>query len=227
MIINQQYNLTELYSLLRRRFGHQGWWPGESKLEIVVGAILTQQTNWNNVEKALSRMKESDLLKLENIAAADPEIEKTIIPTGFYRQKSKRLVRMAQWILENHGNLDNFLGQPFETLREQLLFMEGIGPETADSIILYAAGIPVFVVDSYTFRILTRMGVYKPVSNRYVSRDYQLIQQLFHENLTRDLHLYRDYHAQFVRLGKEYCRTDPKCDGCPIQVKCKRVLRDR
>ncbi len=212
--------LMDIYTALRGHFGHQHWWPGDTPLEIFVGAILTQQTAWTNVEKAIANLKREGMLDLKIIAGCGKylerirELEQAIRPSGYYRQKAKRLSGAARYILENYGTLDGFFRLETQRLRKELLSIKGIGPETADSIILYAAGRPVFVVDAYTFRILERLGLYTG------RKDYHTLQALFHSTLPPDLDVYQDFHAQFVVLGKNHCHTRPLCDGCPLRKRC-------
>jgi len=214
--------LMDIYAALRGHLGHQHWWPGETPLEIFVGAILTQQTAWTNVEKAIANLKSEGMLDLKRIAECGKEkeserikkLEEVIRPSGYYRQKAKRLSGAARYILENYGTLEGFFMLETQRLRKELLSINGIGPETADSIILYAAERPVFVVDAYTFRILNRLGIYTG------KKDYHTLQALFHSALPPDLDVYQDFHAQFVVLGKNYCRSRPLCNGCPLRERC-------
>ena len=149
--------LSSLYVKLRHKFGFLDWWPGDTKLEIVVGAILTQNTSWKNVEKAIANLKKERMLSMEKLAGSSiRNIEEAIKPSGFYRQKAKRLQNIIQHISSNYKSLDNFFDKNVEELRKELLSLNGIGNETADSIILYAAGKPTFVIDAYTKRIMNR-----------------------------------------------------------------------
>ena len=206
--------LMRLYRTLREHFGHQHWWPGDTPLEILVGAILTQQTTWRNVEKAIQNMKIKGLLDLGKIAEGGEGLEQAIRPSGYYRQKTKRLALTATSILEHYDNLGDLLRLEKECLRKELLSINGIGPETADSIILYAAERPIFVVDAYTFRIMRRVGFY------HGKKDYHILQEIFHTHLPMDLDLFKDFHAQFVMLGKTYCKPKPQCTNCPLREKC-------
>lgn len=206
--------LMEIYTVLRKHFGHQHWWPGDSPLEIFVGAILTQQTAWVNVEKAISNLKRMNMLDLKIMAKGGKELERAIHSSGYYRQKAKRLSKASRYILEHYGTIQCFLSLETQKLRKELLSIKGIGPETADSIILYAAERPVFVVDAYTFRILERLKLYTG------KKDYHTLQALFHISLPPHLDLYQDFHAQFVALGKNHCRKNPICNGCPLRERC-------
>jgi len=198
-------HLLELYQNLLAEFGPQNWWPAETEFEVVVGALLTQQTRWENVEQAIRNLKAESLITPNALASADRGvIEECIRCTGFYRQKGERLQLLSQYFAEN--GLSEILAKPVDELREELLSQKGVGPETADSIILYAAHKPVFVIDAYTKRICECAGV---------TGGYDALQQYFEESLPRDTHLYQEFHALIVRCGKEYC-TKKRCDECII-----------
>ncbi|MGC8888760.1 MAG: endonuclease III domain-containing protein [Candidatus Micrarchaeia archaeon] len=209
-------SLEELYARLRSHFGFLNWWPGETKTEIIAGAVLTQNTAWRNVEKAIKNLKEKKLLSLEALASASTaEIEKAIKPSGFYRQKAERLKGLFKYIKENYGSLNKFFSKGKDELRNELLSLKGIGRETADSIILYAAEKPTFVIDTYTRRVMHR--VYMLDENM----DYDKLKAYFEERLDRDLNLYKDFHAQFVELAKRHCRKKPECAACPLNDVCR------
>ncbi len=205
--------LMEMYEAMRERFGHQGWWPGDGKLEVCVGAILTQNTNWRNVERAIANLRDGGLMSVSALHAAEPErLAKLICPAGYFRVKAKRLKNFIAHVLDSFGDdIDGFLDRPVSTLREELLSVSGIGPETADSIILYAAGKCTFVVDTYTCRVMMRHGLVGPEDG------YEQVKELFESSLPEDPELWNDFHAQFVAVGKHYCRPKPKCDGCPLE----------
>lgn len=206
--------LWAIYEALYARFGPQGWWPGETPLEVMVGAILTQNTSWVNVEKAIHNLKGAGLLTLPRLLDLPTALlAEYIRPAGYYNIKAARLHNLLRLIAGEHdGDLDAFLNQPLHQLREQLLGVKGIGPETADAIILYAARQPVFVVDAYTFRLLSRHDLADD------SADYASLQALFMDNLPEDVTLFGEYHALIVRACKEYCRkTKPMCGECPVQ----------
>ncbi|XCN75330.1 MAG: endonuclease III domain-containing protein [Candidatus Electrothrix aestuarii] len=205
--------LEEIYRRLLERFGPQHWWPGETPFEVMVGAILTQNTNWQNVEKAIANLKEAGVLSLSAMAAlSKEELAEYIRPAGYYNIKAGRLQNLFAMITENWDNdLEYLLQQPASILREQLLSVKGIGPETADSMVLYAAGQPIFVVDAYTHRILTR---HELISEDY---DYFQIQELFMDNLREDVALFNEYHALLVQVGKQFCKkSKPQCGECPL-----------
>lgn len=211
--------LHQAYDKMLQHFGPRGWWPGDSDFEICVGAILTQSVSWKNVAKAIDNLKNADLLELDKMYGADPEtIENCIIPTLYYRQKAKKLKAFVNHVTENYaGNLSAFLGKDLGDLREELLNLHGIGPETADSIILYAANKPVFVVDAYTRRIFARLGLFKD------DISYNEMQEFFMRHLTPDVRFYNEYHALIVGVGNRFCSNKkPKCAECPLTGLCKR-----
>ena len=204
----------EVYEALFDAWGPQHWWPGETPLEVMAGAILTQNTNWKNVERAITNLKEAGFLSFQALADLPTALlAEYIRPAGYYNVKAGRLHNLLAFVCEKHnGDLDAFLGQELLPLREQLLSVKGVGPETADSILLYAANLPVFVVDTYTHRILSRHQVIDEEC------DYHEIQALFMDNLAPDVRLYNEYHALLVRVGNVYCKKkNPDCAACPLQ----------
>ena len=205
--------LPEIYDTLLAAFGHQHWWPGDTPFEIMIGAVLTQNTAWTNVERAIDNLKSANLLTLEAMAATDVHILAELIrPSGYYNQKAARLKGLTQYLVDNHHDLQTFFDQDTETLREELLGLKGIGPETADSITLYAAEKPTFVVDTYTHRIFSRHHLIDEEA------DYHQIREMFMDALPEEVQLYNEYHALIVRLGKEYCKkSKPLCDACPLK----------
>jgi len=204
--------LLGMYDLLRDHFGPQDWWPGETTLEIMVGAVLTQNTNWENVEKAIRNLKNHDLLSLEALNTISPdELAKEIRPAGYFNIKARRLKNLIRFLFERYeGSLETLLSKKTECLREGLLAVNGIGPETADSILLYSLKRSVFVVDTYTYRILLRHGMADE------QMDYHELQGMFMDNLPEDVHLFNEFHALIVRAGKEYCKKKPLCSDCPL-----------
>ncbi|MHC4501002.1 MAG: endonuclease III domain-containing protein [Planctomycetota bacterium] len=208
-----QENLTEIYELLFARFGGQDWWPGETPFEIMVGAILTQNTNWGNVEKAIGNLKSGNLLDpegLDNIEVS--ELADHIRAAGYFNVKAKRLKNFVDWLFANYGGeLKELETVGTEQLRAELLGVRGIGRETADSILLYALNREVFVVDTYTARVTVRHGLIE------AEADYEQLRELFESNLPCDVRLYNEYHALLVRVGKEFCRPKPRCGGCPLE----------
>lgn len=208
--------LLKVYSLLYSAFGPQHWWPGESKLEVIVGAILTQNTNWKNVERAIDRLKENDMMSVDKILKNEDLLPELIRSTGYYKVKAERLINVMKKIKE-YRNLDMFLSLPMDILRNELLSIKGIGEETADSIILYAADYPIFVVDAYTRRIFSRLGIING------DEDYKDIQDIVMNNTPNDTYLYNEFHALLVELGKRYCKKIPIHNGCPLFILCKEV----
>ena len=204
--------LTKIYQLLFDYFGPQHWWPGESKFEIITGAILTQNTSWSNVEKAIANLKSADLLTPERLCNLDvPKLAGYIRPAGYFNIKAKRLGNFLAWLFENYdGLLENLENIDTEQLRVELLAIKGIGPETADSILLYAFDREVFVVDAYTARVAVRHGLIEP------GAEYEQLRELFQSNLSPDIKLFNEYHALLVRVGKQFCRPKAGCSGCPL-----------
>jgi endonuclease-3 related protein len=204
----------EIYSLLYEHFGPQGWWPGETSIEIVVGAVLTQNTNWANVTKAIANLRAAGLLSFAKLLDLPHEdLANHIKPSGYFNIKAKRLKNLLQMIQERYeGELERLLGDETRSARKNLLSVRGIGPETADSILLYAGGHPIFVVDAYTHRIFSRHGLIAEES------DYHSIQEEFEHRLPQDIPLYNEYHALLVMLGKHFCKkTKPLCGQCPLK----------
>ncbi len=212
--------LMEMYEAMRRRFGHRHWWPAVHaetpagrKLEICIGAVLTQNTNWRNVERALENLRQARCLDVEAIhEESHEELAELIRPAGYYNVKTRRLKNfIAKVHDEFDGDVEAFLDRSVWSLREDLLSISGVGRETADSMILYAAGKPTFVVDAYTYRVLLRHFVIAPED------DYEIIKELMESSLPEDVELWNDYHAQLVEVGKRYCRTRARCSGCPLE----------
>lgn len=205
--------LDEIYHRLLDHFGPQHWWPGDTPLEIMVGAVLTQNTNWENVEKAIANLKGADLLDLQRLAETPTGILAELIrPSGYYNLKAVRLHNLVRAITAEHDSLASFFAADLGTLREHLLAVKGIGPETADSILLYAGGFPTFVIDAYTHRLLLRHGLI------WEETDYYEMQELFFSSLPEDVALFNEFHALIVRVGKEFCRkSKPRCGECPLR----------
>ena len=206
-------SLRAYYDDLLAHFGPSGWWPGDTPFEVCVGAILTQNTAWANVEKAIANLKRLRMMSASTILAAPvDELEDALIPSGYFRVKSRRLRRFCEYLIDQHGgSVERMARTPIAVLRAQLLAVHGIGPETADDILLYACDKPVFVVDTYTRRVFARHGFVEP------SVTYETLQEFLTSYLPEDLHLYKDYHAQIVNVGKEYCKPTPRCADCPLR----------
>ena len=211
--VMQKNILTTIYKTLYTAYGSQSWWPGDSTFEIIVGAILTQNTNWNNVEKAIKNLKDNNCLTLEAInEQSKTELADLIKPAGYFNIKADRLQNLTKWLAQNaRGDLDDFKSWSLSELREQLLGIKGIGPETADSILLYAFDQPTFVIDTYTYRILTRHGLIEPEA------DYHELQEYCISQLEPDIQLYNEFHALIVQVGKNHCKPKAKCQGCPLE----------
>ena len=207
-----QQQLLDIYKILFETFGPQHWWPGETRFEIIIGAILTQNTNWTNVEKAIANIRAADRLAPEKLHALEPEELETLIrPAGYFRVKAKRLRNFLQWLFDEYqGQLDILDDIPTRRLREELLSISGVGPETADSILLYALNRPVFVVDTYTARVTVRHGLIEPEIG------YDDLQYLFESNLEPDVQFFNEFHALLVCIGKDFCKPKPKCAACPL-----------
>ncbi len=206
--------LIDIYERLSRHYGPTDWWPGDTPFEIAVGAILTQNTNWKNVERAIANLKRERLLGPKKILACeDAVLEAALRPSGYFRIKTRRLRNFCRYLVERYrGSMKRLAAQPLDILRAELLAVNGIGPETADDILLYACDKPVFVVDAYTRRIFSRHGLCAP------DIAYEPLRALFERNLEPDLHLYKEYHGLIVFVGKDFCRRTPKCAECPLGV---------
>ncbi len=204
--------LDDTYRILDDHFGNLHWWPGDSPLEVIVGAILTQNTAWKNVEKAISALKRHDLLSaVALMEIPERELAGLIRPSGYYNIKAGRLKAFFIFLRDQFsGSLEQMFAEDVSILRQELLGIKGVGAETADSILLYAGGKPVFVVDAYTRRILSRHGIVATRSS------YGEIQRLFMDRLPADAALFNQYHALIVYTGKNYCRKQPRCQECPL-----------
>jgi endonuclease-3 related protein len=209
--------LLNIYRRLLARYGPQHWWPAEEPFEVIVGAILTQSAAWGNVEKAIANLRASNALSPKALRQlSTPRLAKLVRPCGYYNAKALKLKSFAYWLGNHHDyDLDRLFASDVGELRQQLLSINGIGQETADSIILYAADKPIFVVDAYTRRIISRIGL-APAKNSYA--DYQA---LFMENLPPDAKLFNEYHALLVYLGKKVCRPQPLCPQCCLSELCQ------
>ena len=206
-----------MYKLLWSHFGDQHWWPGDSPLEVCIGAILTQNTAWNNVEKAIASLKKERKLSIKTLhEMPEARLGELIRASGYYNVKAKRLKNFILHVVEVHqGSLKKMFEADVKNLRSELLGINGIGKETADCIVLYAAEKPIFVVDAYTKRVLQRHGFVNEKAS------YDEIQRLFENHLELDIKLYNDFHAQIVATGNQYCRKTPRCDECPLKKEKK------
>ena len=205
--------LHDLYDRLFDALGPQKWWPAQSPFEVIVGAVLVQNTNWQNVRRAIENLRRADLLEPNALySVAAEELEQLIRPAGYYRVKARRLRNLLQLLVEHYdGSLEAMFATALPGLREELLAVNGVGPETADSILLYAGNLPVFVVDAYTHRVLSRHGCIE------FDADYHAIQDYFQGELPEDVALFNEFHALLVNVGKHFCRkSKPNCAECPL-----------
>jgi len=214
--------LQELFDTLLAQYGPRHWWPGETPFEVCVGAILTQNTNWGNVEKAIANLKAADRLSMTGIDSLLPnELAALIRPAGYFNVKATRLQAFTAFVLQEYGgSLDRLFTGPWQTTRQELLAVKGIGPETADSILLYAGQKPSFVVDAYTRRIFSRLGLVDELIS------YDRLRDFFMDRLPLDTALFNEYHALIVELGKQACRPKPQCRDCCLLARCQNGARN-
>jgi endonuclease-3 related protein len=210
--------LRQVYRRLLRCFGHAAWWPAETPFEVCVGAVLTQNTSWTNVEKALAELRRRDLLSPARLRAVPrARLARLIRSSGYFNVKARRLRAFLDFLHREYGGrVEGMTREDPRGLRAKLLEVDGIGRETADSIALYAAGHPLFVVDAYTRRIFARLGLLRG------DETYDEVQEFFMARLRPNVSLYNDFHAQIVRLGKDVCRARPRCEDCPLGGLCPR-----
>jgi len=205
--------LIKIYKRLYEVYGPRHWWPGETPFEVMVGAILTQNTSWKNVEKAIRNLKARKVLHVRGIHQLKrSQLASLVRSSGYFRIKADRLKTFVNFLFENYsGNLGKMRKEGLNILRQKLLGIKGIGPETADSILLYGLQKPIFVVDAYTKRILSRHGIISEKAS------YEEVHRLFMEHLPHDERLFNEYHALLVHLGKTLCKKTPRCDLCPLR----------
>jgi endonuclease-3 related protein len=206
--------LPRWYEALYKALGPQHWWPAETPFEVIVGAILTQNTTWANVERAIANLRTAGALTPEALGRVPlAKLARLVKPSGYFRQKARKLKAFVRFLYKRYdGSLEKMFQTPTERLREELLRVNGIGPETADSILLYAGNHPIFVVDAYTKRILVRHGFTDAKAK------YDNVRLLFERHLPRDPALYNEYHALLVHVGKNWCRPrEARCDACPLR----------
>jgi len=209
--------LLKLFKALLDHYGPQHWWPGETDWEVMVGAILTQNTAWRNVEKAIGNLKARGLLTIKGLhSTPTPKLADLIRPSGYFNQKALRLKDFTAFIVEKHqGRLEHLFSQSTPKLREELLSQKGIGPETADAMMLYAGDHLTFVIDAYTLRFAKRYPLsFEPV--------YETARAYFQQNLPKDLYIYQELHALLDEHAKSSCKPKPKCDDCFLRLSCKR-----
>ncbi len=209
-------SLVEIYDILLERYGPRRWWPAQTPYEMMVGAILTQNTAWSNVEKAIRNF--GDRLSPQFVAAVDrDELAGIIKPCGYFNQKARHLQNLTGWFAGYDYDIDRVRQVENELLRRELLAVKGVGPETADSILLYALDKPFFVIDTYTRRLLERLGWEIPAR-------YDQLRGQMEEALPRDTNIYGELHALIVEHGKHHCRKSPSCPGCPLDEQCRKHL---
>lgn len=210
-------SLVEVYRRLYEGYGPRGWWPGEGPFEVIIGAILTQAASWKNVELALSNLKAADCWSFPAIdACQQEELARIVRPSGYFNAKAAKLKAFASHVLNLYeADLDRMFNQETASLRRELLSIHGIGPETADDILVYAAAKPSFVIDTYTIRILNRLRIAPVTGTRY--GDWQ---SLFHQNLPSDVALFNEFHALLDHHAGRYCRKTPACQGCCLLPVC-------
>lgn len=207
--------ILDVYQILLKNYGKQNWWPADTQFEVVIGAILTQNTAWNNVKKALNNLKEMELLDPEKLYNTNPDIiENLIKPSGFFRQKTKKIRNFLDFFKKYDFSFKALNKE--KNLREKILKINGIGQETADSILLYALDIPYFVIDSYTKRLSFRLGI---TDNETIK--YEDLQKIYESVLPKEVEIYKEYHALIVEHSKNCCKKKPVCHPCPINFSCK------
>jgi endonuclease-3 related protein len=211
--MNSREDLLRMYELLDKHFGDLHWWPADGPFEVMVGAILTQNTAWTNVEKAIAALKARDILSLEELSRIDEgSLSAVIRSAGCYRVKAKRIKTLVAFLQQEYaGNIETMSQETLPALRDKLLGVTGVGQETADSILLYACGKAVFISDAYTQRILQRHNLIAANS------DSNQVRALFMDHLPQDVSLFKQFHALLVCTGKFFCRKIPKCDTCPLR----------
>lgn len=212
-----RHRLLEIFDLLLAHYGPLDWWPADSPFEVCIGAILTQNTNWGNVEKAIANLKSQGLLSAEALRDVGVEkLSRVIRPAGYYNLKSGRLKDFIEWLFVKYGgNLDEMFSGEWRNLRLELLGVRGIGPETADSILLYAGHKPTFVVDAYTKRLCSRLALIKE------DAPYEKVRAMFMDSLPHEVPLFNEYHALIVEQCKRHCRKKPVAAGCPLLEICR------
>lgn len=218
--MSKRIGLFDIYRKLYKSYGPQSWWPARTRFEVIVGAILTQNTSWGNVKRALANLKKAKALSPIRIRKIDEKhLASLIRPSGYYNLKAKRLKNFTAFLDSKYDlSLNKAASCKTARLRQELLGVSGIGPETADSILLYAFNRPVFVIDAYTKRVFSRHKIFDK------NADYEKMQKFFMANLPRNVRLYNEYHALVVRLCKELCRKNPQCSLCPLEkhkITCK------
>ncbi|MGH7885851.1 MAG: endonuclease III domain-containing protein [Thermodesulfobacteriota bacterium] len=205
--------IREFYSVLLDNYGAQKWWPAETRLECIIGAILTQNTSWKNVEKAISNLKNNSLINIDKLNTIPVnKLSNIIRPSGYYNVKAARLKNLIRFIIEDYGGkIEKMLNEETKILRDKLLRINGIGPETADTILLYALELRAFVIDKYSYRVLSRHSMIPE------NTTYDEMQQLIMDSIEEDIYIYNEFHALIVKVGKLHCGKTAKCGGCPLE----------
>ena len=214
-----QLSLTDVYHLLRGHHGPQKWWPADTPFEVMVGAILVQRTTWTNTRRAIENLKRAGKLSPRAIRdTGEEDIQELVKPSGFFRTKARKLRALSEFLGERYGDSLEAMSELSDSeLRGELLSVYGVGDETADDIMLYAFGRPLFVVDAYTRRIFGRLGLVDP------NLKYADVQSVFQDGIPRDVALYNEYHGLIVVHGKAICKTRPVCSECPLDTVCPKV----
>ncbi len=207
------YIINDIYQRLWEAYGPQAWWPADAPLEVMVGAVLTQNTNWRGVEKSIANLRHSGLLSLDNLNEVETgKLAGLIRASGYFNLKAGRLKNLISLVVKDYaGDLEAMGREETDKLRRKLLSVKGVGPETADSILLYGFNRPMFVIDNYTRRVLSRHGFIQP------SAPYEELQELFTQHLSPDASIFNEYHALLVRVGKLHCQSKSRCRGCPLE----------
>ncbi|MCG3200480.1 MAG: Endonuclease III [Gammaproteobacteria bacterium] len=215
--MKRQVSLRAVYRRLHRRYGPQHWWPGDTAFEVLVGAVLTQNAAWANVERAIGNLAVAGCLDARRIAEMPPAgLAELVRPSGYFNVKAGRLQNLCRWYLEK-GGMDSLCRLPTDALRREILAVNGVGQETADDILLYAFARPVFVIDAYTRRIFSRLGLCRG------DESYEALRHVFEHGLRGDAPLYNEYHALIVRHAKVACKRKPLCDSCCLVDVCAQV----
>ncbi len=207
------YIINDIYQRLWEAYGPQAWWPADTPLEVMVGAVLTQNTNWRGVEKSITNLRHSGLLSIDNLNDVETnKLAGLIRPSGYFNLKAVRLKNLISFVVNDYGGDLEVMGrEETDKLRRELLAVKGVGPETADSILLYGFNKPTFVIDTYTRRVLSRHGFVES------NAPYEELQGLFSQHLPADASIFNEYHALLVKLGKLHCQKKPRCRGCPLE----------
>ncbi len=219
---NYEEIINKIYHTLFKCFGPQSWWPAETDFEILVGTILTQQSSWSNVEIAIQKLKNAGLLNHKKLAKANVnKIRKLISNISFFNIKASRIKNIAK----KYWEIKKLYKLPIDNARLKLMNIKGIGPETCDSILLYAGNRKTFVIDGYTKRIVRRLGIFDEVREERSTRyNYEKLKNFFEKNMPEDIQIYNEFHALIVKLGKDYCKAKPLCINCPLKKICKKSM---